>query len=272
MLTAYEIMTRSVASVTPDTPISQVATLMRDLNIGDVLVLENGRLRGIVTDRDLTIHALTNGGNSSAPVENYMSPDVVTGQPDWSVERLAQVMGENQVRRLPIVQNGAVLGIVSLGDVAVHSPQTKQVGASLRDISENARVNFNKLGRASKLFAVAIPLALGAAILWLSSSKQGRRVRRQIQATGIPEKARDTLTETVQMLQDPKTREAAWQFLQSSGLPDRAREAVNGGMRTLQDSKARDTVMQLASQTQDQVGDLSQVVSKLANKAKDKRF
>jgi len=85
--------------------------MMRDMNIGDVLVVEEGKLRGIVTDRDLTIHVLTNGANSSAPVEKFMSTDVVTGSPDWSLDHVAQVMGDHQVRRLPIIENDNVLAL-----------------------------------------------------------------------------------------------------------------------------------------------------------------
>ena len=101
MLRAYDLMTRSVASATPKTPVSQVASLMRDLNIGDVLVIDDGKLRGIVTDRDLAIHVLTNGATSGAPVEKFMTTDVITGAPDWSVEQLADIMGKCRRHRFP---------------------------------------------------------------------------------------------------------------------------------------------------------------------------
>jgi len=143
MLRAYDVMTRAVATATPQTPVSQVASMMRDLNIGDVLVLQDGKLQGIVTDRDLTIHVLTNGANANAPVERYMSKDVVTGAPDWSLEQVANVMGEHQIRRLPIVQDDSVIGIVSLGDVAVHTSKRETVADSLKNISEVTRTRFD---------------------------------------------------------------------------------------------------------------------------------
>src|SRR5437868_263634 len=89
MLKAYDVMTRAIATAAPATPVSQVAKMMRDMNIGDVLVVEEGKLLGIVTDRDLTINVLTNGANTNAPVEQYMTSNPVTGSPDWTLERIA---------------------------------------------------------------------------------------------------------------------------------------------------------------------------------------
>lgn len=243
MTKAYDVMTRSVASVTPQTPVAQVAALMRDLNIGDVLVLENNNLRGIVTDRDLTINVLTNGAKSDAPVERYMSTDVVTGAPDWSLEQVADVMGQHQIRRLPIVENDNVIGIVSLGDVALHTTKRETVAKSLKNISEVSRSAFNEATPLTKVLTIAIPVALGAAVLIFANSKSGRQVRKQLEASDFAEQARGFVNETAHALQDPKTRQAALAAIASVKLPEKTRQAFQEGMRTIQDARTRQAAL-----------------------------
>lgn len=239
MLRAYEVMTRAVASVTPQTPVSQVATMMRDLNIGDILVVQDGKLRGIVTDRDLTVNVLTNGANSGAPVERYMTTDVVTGSPDWSLEKIAGVMGEHQIRRLPIVQDDTVIGIVSLGDVAVHTPKRAKVGESLKKISETTRTRFSRAQPLVQVLTIAIPVAFAAGVLLFGSSNSGKRVRKQLSESELAEQARVAVNDAVRALQDPKTRQAAFDALEASGLPETTRSVIQDGVRVLQNSGTR---------------------------------
>lgn len=272
MLRAYDLMTRSVASATSKTPVSQVATLMRDLNIGDVLVIDEGKLRGIVTDRDLAIHVLTNGATSSSPVEKYMSTDVVTGAPDWSVEQLADVMGKHQVRRLPIVQDGDVVGIVSLGDLAVHAPKRETVGKSLKNISEVTRSRFRQSSPLGKFVAIAIPLALGAAVVAFANTKSGQQFRKQLSQSDLADQARHIINDAVHTLQDPRTRQAALDALESTGLPERTRQAIQDGVRTLQDSQTRERAMHLAEQTRQQAMNLPDEFAHRFQNPKPKRF
>jgi CBS domain-containing protein len=239
MVRAYDVMTRAVASVTPQTPVSQVATMMRDLNIGDVLVVEEGKLRGIVTDRDLTINVLTNGANAKAPVEPYMSTDVVTGSPDWSLEQVAQVMGERQIRRLPIVQDENVIGIVSLGDVAIHTPKRATAGDSLKNISESTRTRFSKAKPLTKVLTIAIPVAFAAGALLLANTNSGKRVRQQFSDSELAEQARTAVNDAVRALQDPKTRQAALDAFEATGLPEKTRTVMQDSVRALQHSGAR---------------------------------
>jgi CBS domain-containing protein len=280
MLRAYEVMTRALASVTPNTPVNQVAAMMRDLNIGDVLVLENGHLRGIVTDRDLTINVLTNGANSNAPIERYMTTDVVTGAPDWPLDKLAQVMGEYQIRRLPIVENDQVVGIVSLGDVALHTKR-ETVGESLKNISEQTRTRFASAPPLAKFISLAIPVAFGAVVIWLVNSNSGKRVRRQLSESEVAEQARRAINEAVQTLQDPQTRQAALDALEGTGLPEKARQVLQEGARTLQSSQARASQLtsewskdgaQLADQVRGRAQKLPREVTRRFQKPQRKRF
>jgi len=249
MTKAYDVMTRSVASVTPQTPVNQVASMMRDLNIGDVLVLENNNLRGIVTDRDLTINVLTNGAKSDAPVERYMSTDIVTGAPDWSLEQVADVMGKHQIRRLPIVENDNVIGIVSLGDVALHTNKRETVAKSLKKISEVSRSAFKQANPLTKVLTIAIPVALGAAVLIFANTKSGQRVRKQIESSDFADQARSFVNDTAQALQDPRTRQQALDALAAIGIPDKTRQFFQDGIHTLQDSKTRQAALDAVAST-----------------------
>ncbi len=158
MTKAYEVMSAALAMCAPNTPISEVAATMRDRNIGDVLVVEDGQLRGIVTDRDLAIQALTGDDNpQKTPVHRYMTRSVVTGEPDWSLQKVSETMAKHQIRRLPIVQDGHLAGIISLGDVALHTDKQRDVAKSLQAISEPQSVSLvERLGSAKVLTAFAL--------------------------------------------------------------------------------------------------------------------
>jgi hypothetical protein len=251
--------------------------MMRDLNIGDVLVCEDGKLRGIVTDRDLTINVLTNGADSNAPVQRYMTTDVVTGAPDWSLEQVANEMGKHQIRRLPIVEDDKLIGIVSLGDVAIHTPKRDKVAESLKNISEATRIRFNAASPLAKFAGIAIPVALGTALLIFANSKSGQKVRQQLEASDLASRARGAVTEAVHALQDPKTRQAAFDALEATGLPERTRQMIHEGTRTVQDAPrqagtARERVMQFADDARSQAQHLPEQVTRRFQKPKPKRF
>jgi CBS domain-containing protein len=132
-----EIMTTELVTVAPSTPVSQAASLMRDANIGNVLVVDADHLVGILTDRDVTIRVVSEGlDTNKALVGNFMTRELFTGMPDWDVEDAIDIMGEEQIRRLPILEDGRLVGILALGDVAVE-PEEEQVAAeALEEISE----------------------------------------------------------------------------------------------------------------------------------------
>src|SRR5438309_5390012 len=105
-----ELMTRNPCTVTPDTPVSEAARLMKEEDVGLVPVVERvggaetrGRLVGVVTDRDIAIRNVAEGRSSDAPVSEVMSGGVVTCGPDDSVDVAMELMGREQVRRIPIV-------------------------------------------------------------------------------------------------------------------------------------------------------------------------
>lgn len=137
MLKAYEVMTHTLTVCTPDTSVAEAAGLMRDHDIGNILIVEDGKLRGIVTDRDLAVQALTgNCDPLQTPVRKFMHANVFTGESDWSLARVAKTMARHQIRRLPILQDNQLVGIVSLGDLASHEDRKHTVIKMLNEISE----------------------------------------------------------------------------------------------------------------------------------------
>lgn len=137
MTKAFELMTRAPATCAPDARVSDVAAIMRERNIGAVIVLSDGKPHGIVTDRDLAMRALGGGEEFwRAPVSRCMSAPLITGAADWSIERVSDVMARHQVRRLPIVEDGQLTGIISLGDLARHAGRKQTAVNVLRAISQ----------------------------------------------------------------------------------------------------------------------------------------
>lgn len=115
-------MTEGVVSAPPSASVRQVAELMRERNVGSVvLVSEDGALAGFVTDRDLAIGALTDGRDPGDTVAAHASSPVVTAQPAMDVEEAAELMVRHGIRRLPIVDDGRLTGIVTLDDLAVRT-------------------------------------------------------------------------------------------------------------------------------------------------------
>lgn len=134
--TLQEIMSTDLVTVQPDTSIQEVARLMQERDIGNVLITEGDRLTGMVTDRDLVVRALTGSVSPTSGVREYMTTNLFTCPPETSIEDAAQQMAERQVRRLPVVDgSGRPVGIVSLGDLAVRT-DTQADEAALELISE----------------------------------------------------------------------------------------------------------------------------------------
>ena len=137
----HEIMTRNVEVVRPDSTIFEAATTMRRLGVGFLPVCDGRRLQGTLTDRDIVVRTVSDSRDPQvATVRDAMSPEVVYAFEDDTVERAAALMRQHQIRRLPIVdRNKSLVGVVSLGDVAVDSGSDELSGATLERISEPAR-------------------------------------------------------------------------------------------------------------------------------------
>ena len=130
-----ELMTDNVATVSPNQTIKEAATLMSQYNVGAIPVVENGQLKGIITDRDITLRTTAEGRDNSTPVSHVMSSEIVQGSPDMRVEEAAALMSQKQIRRLPIVENNNLVGIVALGDIATNHTFDNEAEQALSSIS-----------------------------------------------------------------------------------------------------------------------------------------
>jgi CBS domain-containing protein len=133
-----EIMTPDVDTCSPQATIQEVATRMRDLDVGSIPVADGDKLVGIVTDRDIVIRAIADQLSLDRPISEILSSTPVTGSVDMSVEDAANLMSQHQIRRLPIVENDKIVGIVSLGDIAVKDETYDNAEVALDDVSEPA--------------------------------------------------------------------------------------------------------------------------------------
>ena len=124
-----DIMTADPVTVEPQTSVTAVARLMRDRDLGAVLVTDGDRLRGLVTDRDLVVRALAEGGDlEQTTVAGACSDDLVTVAPDDDLDRAIRRMRKHAVRRVPVVNHGRPVGIVSLGDAAMERDPESALG------------------------------------------------------------------------------------------------------------------------------------------------
>lgn len=123
MMTIAEVMTRNVATVSPEDSVRRAAQIMDDMNVGALPVCDGNKLVGIVTDRDITVRATSAGLNpEQTPVSDVMSGDVRWCFEDQGVEEVLAEMGDVQIRRLPVLERNSrtLIGIVSLGDLSTH--------------------------------------------------------------------------------------------------------------------------------------------------------
>jgi CBS domain-containing protein len=127
-----ELMSQPPTAVASDATLRAAARTMRDLDIGDVVVLEDGRPVGIATDRDLVVRGLAEGRDPErTPVGDVCSRDLATLSPKDSIDEAVQLMREKSLRRVPVVENGTLRGVVSIGDLA----RSRDPGSALADIS-----------------------------------------------------------------------------------------------------------------------------------------
>jgi len=140
MKTLREIMTTNCETVTPDENIYQIAVMMEQNDIGFVPVVRGDRLIGVVTDRDLAVRGYASKRPGSTPAEEVMTKDIVTASPDMAVDEAAELMSREMIRRLAVVEDGRLVGVVAIGDLVMQDQYQHIAGSTLRDISEHTDV------------------------------------------------------------------------------------------------------------------------------------
>jgi len=136
------VMTESVVTADPATSVQEVAALMRERNVGSVVLVRDGDAVGFVTDRDLALGVVADGRSPTDQAADHASAPVVTGSPAMDVEQAADLMVRHGVRRLPIVDDGRLTGIVTLDDLAARSGDAELVARLTTQITRAALPGF----------------------------------------------------------------------------------------------------------------------------------
>jgi len=138
-----EIMTSGVVTAALDAQVLEVAQLMRDHNVGSVVLCDSkGEPMAMITDRDLAVRALAAERQGTEPVRDLASRPLVTGEPDMDLEEAAARMVQHRVRRLPVVDSGSLAGIVTLDDIAVRTGNLEVAQKMTQEVIEGALPEF----------------------------------------------------------------------------------------------------------------------------------
>lgn len=137
-----DAMTTDVMTCKASDKLADCSLTMKELNVGAIPIVDDEyNLVGIITDRDITVRAVAAGIDPNiADVGEFMTPNPIMVDPDMDVEDAAEIMADNQVRRLPVCdKNGMLIGIVSLGDLAVDVGEAEMIAETLVEISVPTR-------------------------------------------------------------------------------------------------------------------------------------
>lgn len=131
-----EIMTSSVQTATRDMTLQDAAAFMRDGDMGAIPVVENGKLVGIVTDRDIVVRSVADGKPASSSVGEAMTSEIFSVKSDDFVFEAIRLMGDKQIRRVPVVNdNGELAGIIAMADIALEMEDEREIAETLEEIS-----------------------------------------------------------------------------------------------------------------------------------------
>ena len=134
-----EIMTRNVQTATREMSLREVAALMRDGDMGAMPIVEAGKLVGIVTDRDIVVRAIAEGKRAETAIGEVMTSEIFSVNENDFVFEAIRLMGDKQVRRVPIVNNaGELAGIIAMADVALETEDEREIAETLEEISSGA--------------------------------------------------------------------------------------------------------------------------------------
>jgi CBS domain-containing protein len=135
-----DLMTTNVRTCSSNDPITKAAQIMSEVNCGAVPIVDGDKVVGMVTDRDIVLRGVAKGKETNnCKCSDCMTTNVITCAPDMDAHRAADLMAEKQIRRLPVVENGRICGIVALGDMATVNIHVNEAGQALSQISEPAQ-------------------------------------------------------------------------------------------------------------------------------------
>jgi CBS domain-containing protein len=137
MKTVKEIMTKDCITVTLQDNVYEIAVKMKQNDIGFIPVVDGKKLIGVVTDRDLVVRGYAEKREGSTAVEHVISKTITSIPSNTTVDEASRIMAKDQVRRLPVVDNGELVGIIAIGDLAVRDKFENEAGEALGKISES---------------------------------------------------------------------------------------------------------------------------------------
>jgi CBS domain-containing protein len=134
-----DVMTPNPRTVSPDDTVQAAARIMQTEDTGAVPVVSQGHVLAVVTDRDIVVRVVAQGAPLSSPVRNVATQDVIFATPDMTTREANELMSQHQIRRLPVIENNCLVGIVSIGDLAVKEGKDSRTGDTLQSISEGVK-------------------------------------------------------------------------------------------------------------------------------------
>lgn len=131
-----DLMSSNVLYAKPNTPLEQIAQQMKQQDVGSIPICnDNGEAIGIVTDRDIVLRGVSSG-NNNVSAQDVMSSNLVYASPNMSAHEAANIMAKNQIRRLPVVENNRLVGILAMADIARKNIYVDEAGDALSAISK----------------------------------------------------------------------------------------------------------------------------------------
>ena len=134
-----DVMTPNPRTVSPNDTVRAAAQVMQEEDTGAVPVVDDGQVLAVVTDRDIVVRVVAEGGSFSSRVGDIATKSVICVTPEMSTSEASELMSEHQIRRLPVVENDRLVGIVSIGDLAVKDGKDSRWGDTLQSISEGVK-------------------------------------------------------------------------------------------------------------------------------------
>lgn len=132
-----DIMSKDIASLNSNDTVEKAAQMMKQYDVGSIPICDNKKVVGIVTDRDIAVRCVAEHQDiQNQKVCEIMTSDPVVGNPEMNVHDAAKIMSEKQIRRLPIVENNSLIGIVALGDISLEPALSDNAEAALKNISK----------------------------------------------------------------------------------------------------------------------------------------
>jgi CBS domain-containing protein len=137
-----EVMTQGVVTAEGADSLSRVGELMRDRNVGSVVVCEGGRPVGVITDRDLALAVVADGVDPSDEAGGHASRPLVTGEAEMDIEEAVALMVQHRIRRLPVIDSGDLAGIVTIDDLAVRAGDLTAANQITAEVAKAALPEF----------------------------------------------------------------------------------------------------------------------------------